>query len=202
MWTDRILHDGESREGWKAARLPVVGASDAAKFAKLASVDLYTRAKLKASSFHGTEYTESGHRWEPMILAYAGIPGNKALIHSPDEVGFACTPDGITSDGSRIAEAKAKHNKQVDGPSPGEWRQLAWQTLCIPEAEHVDFVWLELVRDVAGGWVMRGRGPQLMTIHRDDPRLADRRAALVPIATEVLARLRAARAFEREVSNV
>lgn len=205
-WQSRIIHDGKDRAGWETARSPGIGASDAAKFAKLASVPAYTKSKLRPKSFHGSQYTESGHRWEPMMLAYLGIPENKALIHAPDEVGFTATPDGITPDGSELAEVKAKHNKIVDGPSPGEWRQLAWQFLVVPEANVNHFAWIELV-DKSGEWVPRDRGAatlnvQTLTVYRDDPRITERQALLLPIATEVLAAMRAARAFEMEVSNV
>ena len=55
-YRDRILHDGVDRPGWEAARHPVIGASDAAHFARPASVDKYLAAKIG----HG-----KGYKYDP-----------------------------------------------------------------------------------------------------------------------------------------
>lgn len=192
---DRILDDGTDRDRWLTSRLDVIGASDAAKLAKAASVDKYLADKLASRSFTGNAYTDSGNRWEPMMLAWAGIPGNKALIHSPGEKGFAATPDGI---GRSLAECKAKHMKVVFGPTLGEYRQLAWQFLCLPEFDETEFIWVELD---AGGEIRPGRNgePCSVTIRRGDKKIVDLTRQITPIATDLLARLRAAREFEREL---
>jgi hypothetical protein len=195
---DRILHDGVDREGWLAARIPVIGASDAAGLSKPESVDKYLAAKLAHRDWSGNDYTASGHRWEPMMLAWAGIPENKALIHSPQERGFAATPDGVTADSTRIAECKAKHNKVVDGPTLGEWRQVAWQFLVVPEAETCEWIWVELI-DGELRQALNGE-PKSLTIHRDDPKIVDLITAMLPIATDLLARLTHALEFEREMN--
>ena len=201
-YLDRILNDGTDRAGWESARRPVIGASDAAHFARLSSVDKYLAAKLGHGAFHGNTFTESGHRWEPMMLAWAGIPQNAALFHSPGEPGFAATPDGIDSLDSgrlRLAECKAKHNKIVDGPSPSEWRQLAFQFAVLPEAVETEFIWVELD---AAGEIRAGRSgePCSVTIRRDGPRIIKATAQIMPIAADLLPRLRAALDFERSLA--
>lgn len=202
-YRDRILHDGVDRPGWEAARHPVIGASDAAHFARPSSVDKYLAAKIGHGSFHGNSYTENGHRWEPMMLAWAGIPQNLALIHSPSEPGFACTPDGIEerADGRtlRLAECKAKHMKVVTGPSAQEWRQLAFQFEVIPEAVETEFIWAELD---ASGEIRAGRRgePCSITIRRDHPKILAAREQIMPVAAEVLARLRVALTYERSAA--
>jgi hypothetical protein len=195
-WRDRILDDGTDREKWLTSRLPIIGASDASGLAKLESVERYLAAKLTTNSFHGNDYTKSGNRWEPMMLAWAGIPANRALIHSPAEVGFAATPDG--ADESVGAECKAKHGRIVDGPSVGEWRQLAWQFLCVPEFELIEFIWVELV-DGEIRPNLRGE-PKHLTVRRDHPQIVAATAQVLPIATDLLSRLRAALEFERQMS--
>jgi len=206
-WQDRIVVDGLDRDAWLAARRNgIIGASDAAKFAKASSVDKYLAAKLAPSTFSGNAYTEQGHRWEPMMLAYAGIPQNVALIHSPDEPGFAATPDGlrVNADGRlTLAECKAKHGKVVDGPSTGEWRQLAWQFLVLPEADAIEFLWVELVRNARDEWDLRAehRGiPHRLVVTRDHPKIVAATALIVPIATDLLARLRVALTYERRAA--
>ena len=196
-WRDRILHDGIDREGWLVARHPVIGASDASGLAKATSVDKYLLAKLTDRHFSGNSYTASGHRWEPMMLAYAGITENKALIHAPDNRGFAATPDG--ADETRGAECKAKHNKVVFGPSLGEWRQVAWQFLCVPEFEEIEWLWVELINDE-----MRADHhgePKHLTIRRNDNKVNDLITQMLPIATDLLAQLTAALAFEKEMQS-
>lgn len=195
---ERILHDGEDREGWHIARHPVVGASDAAKLARESSIESVLKSKLTSRTWTGNDYTASGHRWEPMMLAWAGIPENKALIHSPDQKGFAATPDGVTLDSSRIAECKAKHNKVVDGPALGEWRQVAWQFLVVPEAELCEFIWVELIDGEMRG-ALNGE-PKSLTIRRGDPKIQDLTKAMLPLATDLLARLTRALEFEREMN--
>lgn len=203
MWRDRILHDGVDRAGWEAARRPVIGASDAAHFAKLTSVDKYLAAKLGHGSFHGNSYTENGHRWEPMMLAWAGIPQNLALIHSPSEPGFACTPDGIAEVHGgrmlRLAECKVKHLKVVSGPSTSEWRQLAFQFEVLPEAVETEFIWVELDAD---GEIRAGRHgePCSIAIRRYHPKILAARDLIMPIAADLLPRLRAALEFERSLA--
>ena len=201
-WRDRIVNDGTNRESWLFDRHPRIGASDAAKLSKATSVDKYLAAKLASKTFHGNDFTESGHRWEPMMLAWAGIPENKALVHAPGNGGFAATPDGIAEihggRSLRLAECKAKHGVIVNGPSLGEWRQLAWQLLCFPEAIEVQFIWAELLDgDIRPG--CHGE-PKSITVRRDDPKIREVTPLILPIATDLLARLTAALAFEREMN--
>lgn len=193
-WRDRILDDGTDRQRWAIARRNVIGASDAKSLSKATSVDKYLLAKLKDDTgFHGNASTQQGHRWESMVLAWAGIPENKALIHSTMTRGFAATPDGI---GDRIAEVKVKHNRVVNGPTLPEKRQVAWQFLCLPEFDRLDWLWMEI--DDAGE-PFRDE-PKHLTFRRDDPELVALTQLMLPIATDLLARLRAARALEQELT--
>jgi hypothetical protein len=194
-YLDRILDDGSNREHWLGSRHPVVGASDAAKLARESSIASVLAAKLSRVNFSGNDYTESGHRWEPMMLAWADIPGNKALIHAPGHPGFAATPDGITADGRTLAECKAKHGRIIDGPTLGEWRQLAWQFECVPEAEQAQFIWVELIDgEIRAG--LNGQ-PKSLLIPRDHPKIVELRAQVLPLATELLERLTVALSYER-----
>lgn len=193
-WRDRIIVDGTDREAWAMARRNVIGASDAKSLSKMASVDKYLLAKLKDDgSFHGNAATAQGHRWEPMMLAWAGIPENKALIHSVITSGFAATPDGV---GDRIAECKAKHNRVVTGPTLPEKRQVAWQFLCLPEIDDLVWLWMEIDEH---GEPFHDE-PKYVEFHRGDAELVNLTGLMMPIATELLARLRAARAFEEEMN--
>lgn len=194
-WQSRVLDPGTDRESWERARYSVIGASDAKAFARPSSVEKYLAHKLSARSFSGNEYTARGHEWEPAALAHVGMPGNTALIHSPGEVGFAATPDGILPDGSQLAEAKVRHNAIASGPSVQEFRQLAFQFMCVPEALRIHFVEIELVSSQLG-WTQRKRGPQVTVIERDDPRITAALQRVRPIAIRVLALLMVHREME------
>lgn len=194
-YRDRILADSASdHDAWLAARATRIGASDAGSFAKASSVESYVRAKLQPSSFKGNEATESGHRWEPLLLDYLAIPRNSYLIGSPVDDGFAATPDGIEQrpDGTlRLAEIKAKHNRIVAGPTPSEIRQMAWQLFVLPEAVAVEFCWGELIQTQTG-WELRKGNPKHLTFTRDHPQIVAATGLIVPIAREVLAAMRVA----------
>lgn len=190
-YLDRVLADSADRASWMEARGPRIGASDAAKFAKPESVPLYIDGKVNPPRFAGNATTENGNRWEPMLLAWAGIPQNTLFIHHPEEEGFAATPDGLEVSGSRmrLAEIKTKHNKIISEPTPAELRQVAWQIHVLQEAECVVWVWGEVVQ-VNGDWELREDSPKSIVYERTDPLIIGIQNKLIPIATEVLAGMR------------
>lgn len=193
-WRDRVVVSGEDRSEWLRARQPYIGASDMKMFARPGSVEKYVAAKIRPKSFFGNETTESGHRWEPMILAYLGVPENKAFVHSPTHPRIACTPDGI-SDGDpfTLAEAKTRHGVIKPDPDAGEWRQIAAQLFCFPEAERLLFGTLTLVRGGHDEWVERANGYTRLEIPRDHPKVVAATALIIPIAEQVIAALDAAK---------
>lgn len=193
-WRERIVVSGEDRSEWLRARAPYIGASDMKMFANPNSVEKYVAAKIRPKLFYGNETTESGHRWEPMILAYLGVPENKAFVHSPTHERIACTPDGI-SDGDpfTLAECKTRHGVIKPEPDAGEWRQLAAQLFCFPEAERVLFGTLTLVRGEHDEWVERQDGYSRLEVPRDHPRIIAAIGLIVPIAEQVIAALGAAK---------
>lgn len=197
-YLDRIVSDSLEREEWESSRRFSIGASDAAKFAKVESAELYLRQKLTVSDFAGNQATRSGNRWEPMLLAFAGYKRNTFTFHHPDEKGFTATPDGIREENGvlSLCEIKTKHNQVITGPSLQELRQLCWQLYVFPEAEYVDFCWGELVRK-GDDWDLR-RDPEVIRFHRDDKPIREVTELVLPIAGEVLAGLNAA--LEEEVN--
>lgn len=187
---DRTLADSADRESWLNVHGKVIGSSTAGKFAKPGSVETYVRQILAPRSFSGNAATESGNRWEPRLLAWAGAEPNSLFVHHPENRRFGATVDGTRQVGRALAivETKAKHLKVITRPTPYEVRQIAWQMHCIPEADLVEWVWGELVRDADGEWVLR-RDPQTLTFHRDDVQIVDALNIIVPIAHAVLAAL-------------
>jgi hypothetical protein len=204
-YRDRILADGSNREAWKTARFPVIGASDAKVLAKASSVHLYLAAKLKRDVFTGNVFTDNGYRWEPIVLGWAGYNHNQALFHSPDVAGFAATPDGIRDlPGGRVAlaECKVKHvtlDKRCTGPTLGEWRQLAWQFRVFPEADFIDWCCAEVDKNGDGEDLIDDE-PWALRVYRDNPKILSLLSQIEPIAADLLSRLTAALAFEKELS--
>ena len=206
-YRDRILADGSDRDAWKVARFPVIGASDAKSLAKPESVPLYLAAKLRRDVFTGNVFTDNGYRWEPIILGWAGHEHNVALFRSPDEAGFAATPDGVTelpNGRVALAECKVKHvelTKRTKGPTLGEWRQVSWQFRVFPEADYLDWCWGDVDKNGDGEDLIDDE-PKFMRIYPDNPKVIDLQQRIEPIAVDLLSRLRAALAFEKELSLV
>lgn len=199
-WRDRIVVDGTDHGAWLAAREPGLGASDVKAFAKLESVDKYVLSLLKPKSFFGNELTKSGHRWEPMILAYLGVPQNLALVHAPDEPLMFCTADGIDDrDPFTLAECKTRHGVIKPNPDAGEWRQLAFQFHCFPEAERILFGTVTVLRGKDGEWEARPEGYSRLEVARDHPRIVAAAETMLPIARQVLAAYTSAREAMKEV---
>ena len=202
-WRDRILSDGSDRDLWKIARHGVIGASDAKTLAKPESVHLYVAQKLKREVFSGNVFTDNGYRWEPMFLGWAGFEHNVALVHAPDELGFAATPDGFREapSGMWLAECKVKHvdpTKRTKGPTLPEKRQIAWQFRVFPEAEHLAWIWGDIDKSMGSDDLFDDE-PRAIVFHRDDPELVALTHQIEPIAREVLIRVRAALEAEKEL---
>ncbi|TFD47602.1 hypothetical protein E3T46_17575 [Cryobacterium sp. Hh11] len=198
-WHSRILDDGTDRERWLAARAnAVIGASDAAGYVKASSIEAYTAAKLKPSSFHGNAFTEAGHEWEPRLLASCGLQQSTVLIHAPGEMGFGATPDAMksTPGGIILGEAKVKHNKIVHGPTPREFRQVAWQMFCADwdRVLYTEFVWGEIVNGELRNGAIEPK--HLRIFPKDVEHLLQ---PMIDIATPVLARVRSALKFAKEL---
>ena len=203
-WRDRILADGSDRDAWKTARHGVIGASDAKGFSKLESVPLYVKAKLSREVYTGNVFTENGYRFEPMFCGWAGAEHNTALIHAPDNPGFAATPDGIreTPNGLVLVECKIKHvtpEKRTKGPTLPELRQIAWQFRVIPEAAGLMWVWGDIDKDAHTDDLIEDE-PRHLYFTPDDPRIRELTDQIEPIAQAVLTELTAALAFEKELA--
>ncbi|MEN0084031.1 MAG: recombinase [Leifsonia sp.] len=188
---DRVLADSADRAHWN--RDSFIGASDAANYAREESIQKYILAKLKDGRFQGNAYTEAGHRWEPEILDWFGVPHNTLTFHAEGERGFAATPDGIEvlpSGELVLAEVKVIHGRVHTGPTPAHLRQIWWAQYVLG-ARRTKYLWRELVDGVP-----RRLEPHIQIIERDDAALSK----LLRIARPVLAGVRAAREFERSLA--
>lgn len=195
---ERVVADSAvDLAAWHRARPTRIGASNAAGFAKLSSVESYVRAAVLAMNkpFQGNGYTAAGHLYEPGIMAWAGVTHNTRMFHSVENEQYSATPDGVdvlATGVIQLGEAKVKH-KIVTGPTPAERRQMVWAQM-VAGAPTVDvftkFAWLHVNPDTG-----RPHGaPQLLRIDFDPDLLGP----LLEIAAPVLAAMNAAAAFQRE----
>lgn len=188
----RVVADSTDRAAWHHARIGKIGASNAASFAKVSSTESYARALLMPNRFEGNQYTRAGHTWEPALMAYARIEHNTRMFAHETIPEFVATPDGLefTPSGEVVlGEGKIKH-KPTKGPTPSEFRQVAWAQL-VCGAAATKFVWHVLDKETGQPLVME---PQYLIIERDEKMIAH----LLTIAHPVRAALIAAASFESE----
>jgi hypothetical protein len=139
----RYVVDQRDREGWAAARTRAIGASEAAKFAKLDSVPLYVRGKLH-NPFMGNMATSHGNQREEHILAQYHVPQNTLMFRSALNPRFVATPDGITvgADGTIILTQVKTTDHPFKTIPLGYRRQIWWEQYVIG-ADRTLFVWEE-----------------------------------------------------------
>lgn len=205
-YLDRIVADSADRPAWLAVRSTGLGASDAASFANVESIEKYARAKLKERTFSGNAHTETGRTWERSIVAAAGFEQSTLMFCSAENPLFFATPDGILPgpDGPVLAEAKTlmipdakieagwSYDEWVPHLTPAHARQVAWAqyVLGAPFSKY-----LVLPRDERHKPL--GMMPKIITIDRDEALIAH----LLTIAQPVLAVMQAARRFERTLTH-
>jgi YqaJ-like viral recombinase domain len=191
---DRIVADAAlDPAGWGGARPHHIGASDAAAYSKLESVERYARRKLTegAVPFRGSSHSQNGHTYEPALMEWAGLAHNARMFAHPDQPWRTATPDGVgvTPTGVIVnGEAKVKHHI-VRGPDLSERRQVVWAQH-VTGAEFTRWVWLHVHPEKhhpVGD-------PKLLTIDYDPDLLGP----LLTIADAVWDIVREARQIEQE----
>lgn len=190
---DRVVADSAADpEGWRRARPSHIGASDAAKYAKVTSVESYLRSKLHGT-FDGNSFTANGHLFEPAIVAHMGMTHNTRMFHHPEFPVFSATPDALDVMNGVVVngEAKVKH-KVVDGPNPGELRQVAFAQYVLGAA-YSKWAWLTLDPDTHRPVA----DPQVILLDSLD--LADVLGPVLEIAHQVAAGMLRAAAIQKEM---
>lgn len=140
----RALADLNDHEAWTRARDGSdgtfrIGASDAAKYAKLDSVDKYIRAKLMPS-WSGGRFADWGNTREPIILAEHGYEQNTIMYRSHISDKYVATPDGIDLKRHRLAQVKTTVERFKTIPAHYR-RQVWWEQFVMgPEYTQSDFI--------------------------------------------------------------
>lgn len=188
-----VLADSATEpDRWKSIRPYWIGASDAAKFSRPASIDtVYVPNKLTeiTTGFGGTDFTRNGHAHEAGLTAWAGVSHNTKMFRHPTEPVFSATPDGldVLPNGVIVlSEVKVKH-RIVSGPTPAEYRQVAWAQYVLG-ASFTKWVWQALHPETHRPY----GDPRMMLIDYN----AELVEKILTIARPVRAAMLAARAFE------
>lgn len=190
LLADRIVADARDGEAWAAARDGKIGASDAAKFAKAESVDLYVASKLMPA-WDGSQFSGHGHEREPIILADHGYEQNHFTFHHAEHPRFLATPDGIRLGPTpRLAQAKTTIKDFISKRTgevlvPAHYRRQVWweQFVMGPEYTVSDFIYERY--ELINGVCVPELESHIVLIERDDEQIAK----MVAIAVEVCRRL-------------
>jgi hypothetical protein len=173
----RVVADIRDRIGWAKVRSRGIGASDAAKFAKVESAPLYARNKLY-SPFDGNGYTRHGHEREPLMLAAFHTPQNFAMFRASENPRHLATPDGIKvgGDGSLLL-VQCKTTNKAFRTIPRDYLRQMWWEQYVLGAERTLFVW-----EQHDGFRPVTPEPESRVIDRDDEEIRK----LIQIADAVL----------------
>jgi hypothetical protein len=183
---ERVVADSADRPAWRKTRERGLGASDAAKWAKVESWPLYLKAKL-SDHFEGNDYTRHGNAREPVILRQYRIEQNTLMFRSASNPRFFATPDGVALDAAgktMLAEAKTVNREMGKTPAT-YYRQMQW-AMFVCDAERDLFVFEEHVR-----FQPAAMEPQSRWIYRDEACIRQ----LVTIAELILEGLDSAEQF-------
>lgn len=181
-----ILADHRQVDVWKAARVGRIGASDAASYARLESVNKYVAAKLMPM-WDGSEFSSWGNQREPIILADWGYEQNHMMFASDVNPRFVCTPDGI---GTRLCQVKttnkdfrSKRTNEILVPANYR-RQVWWEQMVMgPEYTETDFIFEHYER--VNGILVPDYESTRVVIERDEGEIAK----MIQIAELVLHQL-------------
>lgn len=206
------IADSRDRPKWLAARTGKIGASDAAKYAKVESAPLYLRAKLD-EAFQGNTYTSHGNDRERAMLAAYRIEQNTMMFASRSNPRHVATPDGILIANERevvLAQAKTtlRKTKTLAGGEvvvvppftnakgerviPPDYKRQMWWEQYVLGASRTLFVFEE-----HENFRPTSIEPDSMWLIRDDTEIDK----LITIANLVLAGMDAAIQFRKEIQS-
>lgn len=200
----RVVADLRDRSGWVTRRARSLGASDAAKFAKLESAPLYLREKLH-NPFDGNAYTAHGNDRERHVLSAFGVELNTRMFGDPVQPRFVATPDGLVwryGGELVLVQAKTVQRKWKDGQPvpaftsakgerqiPPTYKRQMWWEQMVTGAVRTLFVWEE-----HDNFRPTGLEPESCWHERDDSEIAKLRE----IGQTILDGMDAAEQFRRD----
>lgn len=166
---ERIVTRSSDRIAWLKARARGITATDAARLASPKGIEAVASEKRGGSWFNGNAYTVHGRTREPYIASWVAdhfsiIPSD-ALFHGSAERRHLATPDGVSDDGSVLAEIKTT-TKEFSRLPASYLRQVQWQQYVLG-AERTLFVW-----EVHASFTPIGQ-PRYRWIERDEAMIAE-----------------------------
>lgn len=181
-----IVSKSADEQGWLDARGRGVTATAVAEAASGASgFGSVMKSWVSREPVVPNDYMRFGSEAEDWIMAQLPVPANDWLICSEEDARFMATPDGISDDGTILAEVK------TTGTDWGSWaktpikyrRQVQWQLFVAGEqATSCVFAWMLRESDQFGKFVPAWMSPATVIVERDEAMIEH----LKVVATELL----------------
>ena len=188
-YLQRIVANSDDRDAWLEARNTGITASNAGALATENSIDSILKSKF-FTDFIGNPATDWGIEREPFLLEWARFDQNTFLFHSPENLRFMATPDGIRENETGIELCQVKTSSKPLTKIPANYfRQMQWEMYVMDAGrnllvweQHKDFIPVDLE-------------PVSLWIDRDEDTITQ----LKKLADALLVRLDEANAFEKEM---
>ena len=164
-------------EGWLEARRTGISATTVAKASTASGFREVVEDWANPTPIEPNEYMRFGTEQEPQIAlwikdTYGIMPNDWLIRHETNKIALA-TPDGLSLNGSAIAEIKTtgKDWGSVSKIPIAYKRQVQWQ-LYVTGASYCVFAWL-LREDANGVFVPAWFEPKVGVIERDEKMIID-----------------------------
>lgn len=184
-----IVSKALDEAGWLEARMTGVTATAVAEAASGPAG--FTNVMKAWGSNEGVtpnDFMRFGSDAESWIMAQLDVPANDWLICSEEDRRFMATPDGVTDDGTMIAEVK------TTGTDWGSWakvpikyrRQVQWQLFVVgPQATSCLFAWMLREEDPFGKFVPAWLSPRTVIVERDEAMIDQLKAVAAKLLIEM-----------------
>lgn len=188
----RGVADIRDKVTWAKRRSNKIGASDAARYAKIESWPLYLKGKLY-QPFQGNSYTQHGNEREPVILNQFHVLQNSIMFESADDPRHVATPDGIVIGATELLLVQVKTTMKPLWKIPPTYQRQMWWEQYVMGTDRTVFAWELLDRDGKPS----SMEPESDVFYRDDEQISK----LITIANLVLAGMDSAAQFRNEMEQ-
>lgn len=188
----RGVADIRDKVTWSKRRANKIGASDAARYAKVDSWPLYLKGKLY-QPFEGNSYTQHGNDREPVILSQFHVEQNHIMFQSAGNPRHVATPDGIVVGTQELILVQVKTTLKPLWKIPPSYQRQMWWEQYVMGTNRTLFAW-ELLDHDGRPTTME---PESEIFYRDEDRIQE----LITIADLVLAGMDSAAQFRNEMEQ-
>ena len=184
-----IVSKSADEQGWLAARSRGVTATAVAEAASgPAGFTNVMKAWQSQEPVVANDFMRFGSEAEAWIMSQLPVPANDWLICSEDDPRFMATPDGISEDGTLLAEVK------TTGTDWSSWsrtpikyrRQVQWQLYVAgKQATQCMFAYMLREADQFGNFVPAWMSPVTYIVERDETMIDQLRSVAASLLIEM-----------------